>query len=76
DDLFDITCDRVNDKNEARFFCDITPLIVPSAESLCIHGSKPLEILRESVNENWSSSIPLSPTRPQPGLFCWFRSNS
>lgn len=66
DDLLDITCDRIYFKNKARVFRDITPLLVPSAENLFIHGSAHLKILQESVNDCWDSSIPLSPPQPQP----------
>ncbi|KAL7922889.1 hypothetical protein ACQKWADRAFT_291716 [Trichoderma austrokoningii] len=72
DDLFDITCNRVSYRNGARVLYDITPLIVPSAESLFIHGSSHLEILRESINECWHSSIPLSPPRLHPSYSVGF----
>lgn len=66
DDQFDIMCARTKGKNESRVFRDITPLIVPSAENLFMSGSKHLEMLRESINEGWSSSRPLATPRPQP----------
>lgn len=34
DDLFDKTCEKIQDRNEARVVQDITRLIVPSAETL------------------------------------------
>ena len=51
DDLFDKTCEKIQDRNEARVVQDITRLIIPSAETLAIFGAKHLEILIESVNE-------------------------
>ncbi|KAK2593666.1 hypothetical protein QQS21_008635 [Conoideocrella luteorostrata] len=66
DDLFQRTCRKVEDRNEARVLRDITPLIVPSAENLCIYGAEHLGILIESLNEGWNNSIPLAGSRPQP----------
>ncbi|KJZ70771.1 hypothetical protein HIM_09855 [Hirsutella minnesotensis 3608] len=73
DDLFEQTCRRVEDRNEARVIRDITPLIVPSAEVLCTYGAKHLNILIESVNEGWNNSVPLTGTRPQPDYSVGFR---
>ncbi|EHK24854.1 uncharacterized protein TRIVIDRAFT_61612 [Trichoderma virens Gv29-8] len=66
DDLFDQTCRSVEDRNEARILRDITPLIVPSAEILAIHGSIGLKCLIEILNEGWNNSVPLTGARPQP----------
>lgn len=66
DDRFEETCRKVANKNEARVLRDISPLIVPSAENLATCGSAGLECLVESVNEPWSSSIPIITPRPQP----------
>lgn len=66
DDIFDLTCEKIRNKNEARVLKDISRLIVPSAESLATYGAKHLDILTESVNEGWNNSIPLTGTRPQP----------
>ncbi|KAK0707246.1 hypothetical protein B0T21DRAFT_405265 [Apiosordaria backusii] len=65
DDLFDSTCQKIHNRNEARVIQDISRLIVPSAESLATYGAKHLEILTESVNEGWNNSIPLTGTCPQ-----------
>ncbi|KAL7784858.1 hypothetical protein V8C37DRAFT_395118 [Trichoderma ceciliae] len=73
DDLFDSTCQKIHNKNEARVIQDISRLIVPSAESLATYGSKHLEILAESVNEGWNNSIPLAGTRPQPDYSVGFQ---
>lgn len=73
DDLFKRTCRKVEDRNEARVIRDITPLVVPSAEILCIYGAKHLDILIESINEGWNNSIPLTGTRPQPDYSVGFK---
>lgn len=73
DDLFDKTCEKIQDRNEARVVQDITRLIVPSAETLATFGAKHLEILAESVNEGWNNSIPVTKTRPQPDYSVGFR---
>ncbi|KAG5980919.1 hypothetical protein E4U55_003476 [Claviceps digitariae] len=64
---------KVKDGNEARLMRDITPLIIPSAESLHIRGAKHLAILIESLNETWDNSMPLTGTRPQPDNSLGFR---
>jgi hypothetical protein len=65
DDIFDKTCEKIQDRNEARVVQDITRLIVPSAETLATYGAEHLEILVESVNEGWNNAIPMTKTRPQ-----------
>jgi len=66
DDIFESTCQKIHNKNEARVIQDITRLVVPSAESLATFGATHLDVLIESVNEGWNNSIPLTSTRPQP----------
>ena len=66
DDLFEKTCEKIQNRNEARVVQDVTRLIVPSAETLAILGAIQLESLVESVNEGWNNSIPITKTRPQP----------
>ncbi|KAI9805494.1 MAG: hypothetical protein M1825_000745 [Sarcosagium campestre] len=66
DDLFEATCEEIQNRNEAKVIQDIALLIVPSARHLAIRGDKSLDILTESVNEGWNNSIPLTGTRPQP----------
>jgi hypothetical protein len=73
DDLFEETCNMVQNKNEARVVRDILPLIAPSAEILSARGAKHLKILIESVNEGWNNSIPVTKTRPQPEYSVGFR---
>ncbi|KAK0703521.1 hypothetical protein B0T26DRAFT_616004, partial [Lasiosphaeria miniovina] len=66
-DLFEATCRKLQNKNEARIIQDISRLIVPSAESLATRRVRNhLSILVESVNEGWSNSIPLTNHRLQP----------
>ncbi|KAJ8118899.1 hypothetical protein ONZ43_g3902 [Nemania bipapillata] len=72
-DLFDLTCQKIHNRNEARVIQDISRLIVPSAESLATYGAEHLESLTESVNEGWNNSVPLAGTRPQPDYSVGFR---
>jgi hypothetical protein len=52
DDLFEETCDMIQNKNDAGVIRDISPLIIPSAETLAIRGgAKHLKIFIEDVNE-------------------------
>ena len=73
DDLFDKTCRMIKARNEAKVIQDIARLIVPSAESLAVHGAKHLEPLIESVNEGWNNSIALIDPRPQPDYAVGFQ---
>jgi len=72
DDIFEKTCMKLDGKNEARIFKDLTPLIVPSAETLAIMGSDHLDILAESVDESWNTCRPIFAPRPQPGYAVGF----
>lgn len=58
DDLFETTCRKMSDRNEAMIIRDIALLIVPSAQTLATYGATHLEQLTESVNEGWNSAIP------------------
>lgn len=73
DDLFDETCEMIQDRNEAKVIQDIARLIVPSAQFLAIRGAKRLEALIESVNEGWDNSIALTKPRPQPDYAVGFK---
>jgi hypothetical protein len=77
DELFQGTCDMLPNRNEAKVIQDISRLIVPSAQSLALCGSKHdakyLRNLIESVNEGWNNSIPLTGARPQPDYAVGFR---
>ncbi|KAF2456924.1 hypothetical protein BDY21DRAFT_286936 [Lineolata rhizophorae] len=67
DDLFEATCEELQNSNEAKVIQDIARLIVPSARHLAIRGVEKPKVLTESVNEGWNNSIPLADiTRPQP----------
>lgn len=67
DDPFEpTTCQRLRNKTEAHIMLEIARLVVPSAESLAAAGAKHLEILKESLYEDWNSAIPLFKARPQP----------
>ncbi|KAI1075794.1 hypothetical protein F5B20DRAFT_558669 [Whalleya microplaca] len=72
-DIFMSTCQKIQNRNEARIIKDISALIVPSAESFATCGAAYLEISTESVNEGWSNSIPLTGTRPQPDYSVGFQ---
>ena len=73
DDLFRVTCDKVQDKNEARVIRSITPYIVPSAEDLETLGATHLEHLIEGVNECWTGSIAVEGLLPRPDYSIRFR---
>ncbi|TFA99834.1 hypothetical protein CCMA1212_008243 [Trichoderma ghanense] len=74
DGFFQETCQRLRNWNHARIIRDISPLIVPSAETLAIYGTKHLDVLAESVNESWkcSCAVPGVAT-PQPDYSVGFR---
>ena len=57
DNLFKATCDKVQNRNEARIIRSITQYIIPSAEDLETLSAMHLEPLIERVNETWTGSI-------------------
>lgn len=73
DDIFEATCRKVQDRNEARVIRSITPYIVPSVEDLETLGATQLRCLIENVNESWTGSIPVEGPRPQPDYSVGFR---
>lgn len=73
DDLFEKTCRKIEDRNEAKVIQDIARLIVPSAETLATYDATHLEHLIEGVNEGWSGNIPIEGPRPQPDYSVGFR---
>ncbi len=73
DDLFEKTCRKIQDRNEARVIQDISRLIVPSAETLATYGATDLDHLIEGVNDGWTGSIPVQGPRPQPDFSVGFR---
>lgn len=64
--LFEKTCRKIRNRNEAMVIRDISLLIVPSAQTLATYGAINLEHLAESVNEGWNSAICFFGPRPQP----------
>lgn len=67
DDIFRKTCQMLRGKNEARILKDLTPMLVPSIESLAmLSAEKHPDGAVESVSEGWNSSLPLTKPRPQP----------
>ena len=76
DDLFEETCARVRNENEARVIKDITWLIICSAEILSIYGATELNILVEKLNSSWLKCIPLTKSRPQPDYSVGFRTKA
>jgi len=66
DDLFDITCRKLRNRNESRTVEDVSPLIAPSAETLAAYGATELDHLVFNINERWNESLPITDTRPQP----------
>ena len=72
-DLFEKTCRKIEDRNEARVIQDITRLIVPSAETLATYGATHLEHLIEGVNETWTGNIAVVGPLPKPDYSVGFR---
>lgn len=66
DDLFNVTCRKIQARNEARVVEDVSPLIAPSAETLATYGATELKDLVFNVNERWGESVSITETRPQP----------
>ncbi|KUI74573.1 hypothetical protein VM1G_10071 [Cytospora mali] len=72
DAVFEKACKNIQKANEARVIQDISRLVVPSAETLALYDKR-LAVLKESVNEGWNNSIPVTGTRPQPDYSVGFR---
>ena len=66
DDLFDKTCESVQERNEAMIIQNISLLICPSTQVLRIHCAKHLNHLYKCVNEGWNSAISFHDTCSQP----------
>lgn len=73
DDLFETTCCKIENRNEAKVVQDIARLLVPSVETFATYGATHLEHLIEGVNEAWLGNIPIQGPRPQPDYFVGFR---
>ena len=73
DNIFEKTCYKIRNRNEARVIQNITRLIVPSAEALATYGATHLNHLIEGVNEGWIGNIPVEGPRPQPDYSVEFK---
>ena len=73
DDLFEKTCRKIEDRNEARVIQDIARLIVPSAETLATYGATNLDYLIEGVNDTWTGNIAVEGPLPKPDYSVGFR---
>ena len=73
DDLFEKTCRKIEDRNEARVIQDIARLIVPSAETLATYEATHLDHLIEGVNETWTGNIAVEGPLPKPDYSVGFR---
>lgn len=74
DEIFERTCHKIQNRKEAKVVQDISRLIVPSAETLALHGNKKLGNLVETVSEMWTESMVLIDTQPSPDYsvgFIW-----
>ena len=74
-DLFETTCSKIRNENDARVIKDITWLIAPSVETLSTFGTPDLEHFIEKVNASWLKCIPLINPRPQPNYTVGFRAS-
>lgn len=73
DDVFQATCEKVQNKNEARVIRSITPFIVPSVEDLATLGATHLKHLIEGVNECWTGNIAVEGPLPKPDYSVGFK---
>ncbi len=73
DDLFEKTCRKIEDRNEARVIQDIARLIAPSAETLATYGATHLDHLIKGVNETWTGNIAVEGPLPKLDYSIRFR---
>jgi hypothetical protein len=73
DELYQRILAAIEGKNEARVIQDIGHLITPRAESLAIRGEESLEILGETVNEQWTNADAFLGPLPQPDYAVGFQ---
>ena len=59
---------RAQNRNEARIYRDITPLLVPSPEMLWICGAQELEYIAEEIGAEWTKCKTLGGPKPKPDL--------
>ena len=57
DDRFERTCERLRNENEAKVIRDISSLLVPSVEVLCVYGEEHLESMVDHVNQKWHGCV-------------------
>lgn len=53
-------------RNEAKIFRDLTPLLVPYLELLCVGGHEELEHIRDELTVEWNKSKPMIGPKPKP----------
>ncbi|EAS36605.3 uncharacterized protein CIMG_01959 [Coccidioides immitis RS] len=76
DDIFKVTCEKLQGENGARVIQDVSRLIVPSAETLATFGETGLDFLIEGVNQRWYSCEPFYGPPPQPHYSVGFKRSS
>lgn len=76
DSMFESTCERVRNRNEAKVIDKIARLIVPSAEDLADSGLNHLKHVVESMDEGWDNAIPVTKSRPQSDYAVGFASTA
>ncbi|KAK5099458.1 hypothetical protein LTS08_006040 [Lithohypha guttulata] len=59
---------RVQKRNEARVYRDLTPCLVPSPELLWASGHQELEHVAEEISVEWTRCKALGGPRPKPDL--------
>ncbi len=59
---------RAQNRNEARVYRDITPLLVPSPELLWICGHQELEHVAEDISVQWTRCKTLGGPQPKPDV--------
>ena len=73
DDLFNKTCRKIEDKNEARIIQDIARLIVFFAETFVIYEITHLDHLIEEINEIWIYNITMKNSLSKSNYFVEFK---
>ena len=59
---------RAQNRNEARVYRDITPLLMPSPELLWVCGHQELEHITEDISAEWNRCKTLGGPKPKPDL--------
>lgn len=65
-DQFSKVLKRVQNLNEARIQRDVTPWVVPSAETLFFRGKLKIDYIGEELNAEWIRCATMGSTRPKP----------